>query len=302
MPVTYTPPDGTTIDLDDGTDNRFLGLAGRGAPVGLTVETRIPYGPGSTIHRVDLQPRDVRLDLRISADTFAALDARMAMLAADMAASQGGSAPREGVLELTDFGGIVRRLRCLPVGGLDWPGERSGITIPASLTFRAAHPFWYGGGEVQRQVQIGQPGSLAFPWTFPIAFGRDQPSGEATVMYGGTAWSRSLSWTVPGPVRAPALANVTTDQGLAFADSFVVPEGLRLSVRMGWSPADARTDLRAWIEDAGGGRTSVIGDLASNVRPIELTPGANFLVASQAEERTPPTVHALSYWTEYLAA
>ena len=103
-------------------------------------------------------------------------------------------------------------------------------------------------------------------------------------------------------MRAPALSNVTTGVGLAFASDLVIPSGLSLEVRMGWRPDDPQVELRAWVEDAAGGRTSALGDLTATVRPLTLAPGDNLLVATQAEDRTPATVHTVRYWREYVAA
>ncbi|TAK89382.1 MAG: hypothetical protein EPO06_12025 [Burkholderiaceae bacterium] len=101
----------------------------------------------------------------------------------------------------------------------------------ATVQWVASDPRRYMLDELSASVGLpgATSGGLVFPLVFPLVFG-DNPTPSAMVLNNpGTVATYPL-YTVTGPAPGPIITNIDTGQVLAFASSFTVNDGDRLTV------------------------------------------------------------------------
>lgn len=129
-------------------------------------------------------------------------------------------------------------------------------TTPVSFDFSvqlvAPDPLRYGAGVHEESCGLPRPGTgLAFPLTFPLAFG-ESVGGTIAVGNAGTATAWPL-WTITGPCTQPVIRNDSGGQRLAFSlslgegDVLVVDAGARTVFLGGVSRRAALLPRSRWF-------------------------------------------------------
>lgn len=296
----FTNEAGTARNLHDGTTHWVRQFSEYGQP-DLLVDLQERHGrPGATLRAATLPPRRVTLEVACRGATVAAHESTTEALLKHLAGTYGRNNPRFGVLKHTKESGAIRSLRCIGAAGLrlDTRDRWSPMGSVVRATFLADHPNWYDPAEKSANATIGSGAGLTYPITYPGTYGISAQAGSATLTNSGSAETRSLLWSVPGPSTAPAIWSATVERLLALP-TLTVPTGLTLRVRMGWRP-DGIAEHRAYLDDGQGTETSVIGHLSAASRFFWLEPGANLVEVSQSNVAA--TVHSLKWYDEYLSA
>lgn len=296
---------GTSLDLHDRDLSAQTGTyrvieresSGWGLPTLATRSNNRGRRAGVELRGAQIPPRVVTLPVMVFGSSHNDLMDDVRGLIAHVAGSYGRSTARPGFLQVTPAGESARKLRCIgTVAGKNHAEVLDATTAIVRLSFFAPHPNWYVDTEQSDSIVIGT-GGLVWPVTWPVNWGLDGFSGGATVANDGEAETRSLLWSVPGPVTGPALTNVTVDRYVRFP-GLIVPEGFTLKVRMGWRP-DGVTEHKAVIESVGGAETNVLGYLDQGSNFFHLEPGDNEMVAT--EEVISTNTHTLGWYEEYFS-
>jgi hypothetical protein len=290
---------GTGLDLNDLSDYRIVerGITGLGLQaLQLRSESRARRA-GSELRTARIPARQVTLPVLVLGSSHADMLDNQNALIKHVAGSYGRATPRPGFFVVDTANNAARRLRCIAQAV---PVNYGGVQVPTrslvEIRFFADHPFFYLNTEQTTTITIGTGSTPSWPFTWPVTWGLDGFSGGVTVNNAGDTETRSLLWSVPGPVTSPALNNQTTGTYVRFPD-LVVPTGLTFKVRMGWRP-DGVTEHKAVMESPDGTETNVLGKLDNGSTFFHLEPGNNVLNATQDSPES-GTVHTLGWYHEY---
>lgn len=300
MGWTFTNEAGTELDIDDGSTYIVdRALAGIGLPLVNVRDDIRARSAGSILRSAQVSARTLTLPVRVGGSSVSNHIANVEALIDQVSGSYGREEPRFGVLKYTRPDASVRSLRCVGIEANRSGRNRiTGLISRLMLKFYADHPWWYDPTEDSGTITIGTGAAVTWPVTWPVTWGLDGQGGSVEIVNDGSAETRSLKWSVPGPVVSPALFNLTTGGYVRFT-GLTVPDGLTLTVRMGWRP-DGISEHKAVMVDVGGDETNVLGWLDSGSNFFRLDPGTNLIEATQTNEAA--TVHTVEWFNEYLAA
>ena len=152
-----------------------------------------------------------------------------------------------GELEV-DTDGIVRRLRCMIVGGLE--GDRDtevggGVSNwwRAALKFVAPDPYWYDATPVTSEW--GNPDPRAWFPIFPLQLSSSQTIGETTARNEGDANTYPV-WTLVGPFTDATLRNNSTGEWLKVTSPLAAGRTLVINTRPGETDVTSTGPIENW--------------------------------------------------------
>ena len=204
--LTWTPPGGSPLDLNDGGDYLLVALSGAGIPDVLHTTEKTPRRRGETYIRSVLEPRMLELEIALSASTWALTQAAKQTFIASLVPEDG-----LGVLKYTPVaGGQAYAIDCILEDGGGFSRPISPQAELLALTMRCPDPAWYDPDETEVELQVPNVG-ITFPLVFPLSIGTRMIS--VVHAYVGTVpvWP---SFSVPGPFTTLYLVNVTTGKEL----------------------------------------------------------------------------------------
>lgn len=222
--LTYTPPGGSPLDLNDYTTYLLVALRNAGlAGVDQTIE-RTPRRRGATYVRSVLAERFLDLEIVAGAASWTALQAvRQALVAA--------LSPEDGLGVLTytpaGTGGQAYAIDCVYDAGAEFSRPIGDGAEELYLTLRCPDPAWYDPVAKTQAFAVPDAG---LDIDLNIDLDIDPHYVSAAVAYGGTTTDRP-SWSVPGPFTGLVLTNVTAGKELRIP-SLTVPSGSTLVVDM----------------------------------------------------------------------
>jgi hypothetical protein len=259
--VTWSSPDGLTIDLtDEAAGYSILANGTRGL-------TSVSYDmiadrqaglDGATVQAVYAAPNEPTLGIMIRADGDADLRAKVRGLVRAMRPKAG-----QGTLTVTDEQGATRRLGCYCMSGTE--GDESpdttlaGAWWKAALKFYAPDPWWYGPQIAATWSLVDLP---AFFPIFPMRLSASTIRGERTITNPGDedAYPR---WTITGPGTGLELVNRTTGRSIALDITLTAGDAVHIDTRPGYQSVRAADG------------TNLFGTVASDPALWALEPGPN---------------------------
>ena len=216
------------VDVDNvaTTLDALRGSGGWLMPPFEIVESVTPIS-GVATEYVSMKSRDIDIPIRMVYTTRAALVSAWRTLGAALNPLRG-----TGKIRFTHADGTKRELYCKYRGGLPGADAIEALNwIKATLSFRAADPYWYATSPV---VGTYTASTLAtfFPF-FPLRITSSTIFATTSVTNAGDAETWPV-WTITGPGTNPNLRNLTTGKNLSMTLTLLAGEVLTIDTRPGY--------------------------------------------------------------------
>lgn len=281
--LTLISPAGAELDLNDPAAFLAVSCDGLGLPPLHRLSVRGPLQHGHTGRGFRLDPRRVRLTIKVRAATPEGMYERRAAL---LQFFQPASDPL--ILRATLPGGAVRQVDCTLEGGLQFDSAgRTGTVFETPVLLSAASPAFYDPQPNQVTLALAPSAQVTFPAGFPLMFGSGWCSLEQVVAYPGS-WQAHPRLTLLGPFTSPVItigsARLQLDYSLDSGERVVI------DTRPGW--LSAFNNLGQTLI----GRLSPDSDLAG----FSLLPGENVIRFEGTGAQAGSTQVTLEWFTQYL--
>jgi hypothetical protein len=247
---------------------------------------------GQQVVRLDIKPREVRLELLVEGVDEADKWAKIRKYIKAFSPLKG-----EGRLEVTTPGSPTRYLKCRYLDGLTGK-EDSESTTPTvqrlKVVLIAYDPYWYSANTISLTLTQTGTQQTFFPF-FPLRLTSFQTFAETVINNDGEATAYPV-WTVYGPAQSLKFTNVTTGQFIQVNDPGPLDEGVMLLNSGQYLTIDTRPGNYSVIRSDG---TNLFKYVSPDSVMWGLQPGDNIIsleIASAASE----TRVDLTYETKYL--
>ncbi|MBA4495094.1 phage tail domain-containing protein [Paenactinomyces guangxiensis] len=163
---------------------------------------------GKTVRRLNIEPREIRMRLRVSGANPAELRQNVRKYMKAFSPLFG-----DGKLQVTTPDGIVRVLYCRYLDGLkgqENPDELTTTTQTLPLVLIAYDPYFYSEASTSITITEQSTTTSFFPF-FPLTLNYAGSFGEVTINNDGDATAYPV-WTIYGPADFFKVSNLTTGE------------------------------------------------------------------------------------------
>lgn len=215
LKVKYTQGTAPEYDLDNGSDRFFVGFTNFGIPGVNHATSKAPNQDGVTHNGFIISERRFSVVLDLVAGSFPELSAKKNQLIGDVHPIRNKPMTLVYMPDPLDES-TYREIECYYSGGLELPSkDQEGFEQRIALEFLAPDPVWYDPNFRSQAFTLEPNTELAFPISFPIAFGTSIIRDGATIQYKGT-WPAYPTIYLNGPQTAPLIQHETLDLKIEF--------------------------------------------------------------------------------------